>query len=44
VSDEKKNPLRELEPPEIRSKNILFVRGNKSQSGAVWKIAQAKIL
>jgi hypothetical protein len=44
LSDEKENRMREVDHPEIRSTNILFVCGNKSQSRAVWRMQQVKIL
>ena len=36
--------MHDLDFTEIRSENILFVRGNKSHASAVWKIEQVKNL
>jgi hypothetical protein len=44
LSDEKEHQVRELDFTEIRSKNILFVCGNKSHARAVWRIEQVKNL
>jgi hypothetical protein len=44
LPDEKENQVRELDFTGIRSKNILFARGNKFHASAVWRIEQVKNL